>query len=77
MLNKMVVLSDARNYGIQRSRGKYISFIDSDDIVNPEFINVVVSILIQNEFDVMSFEFKIFWHGHNGFRVIFLCTEKT
>lgn len=54
-------LSDARNYGIQRSKGKFISFIDSDDIVHPAFINSVVNILLNNDFDVMSFDFKKFY----------------
>ena len=31
-------LSDARNYGIERSNGKYICFIDSDDYVNEDYI---------------------------------------
>lgn len=31
-------LSDARNFGIEKSRGKYITFIDSDDYIEPDYI---------------------------------------
>lgn len=31
-------LSDARNYGVERAHGDYITFIDSDDYVAPNYI---------------------------------------
>ena len=41
-------LSDARNYGINKSSGKYLSFIDSDDYVAPNYIEILYE-LIKNE----------------------------
>ena len=32
-------LSDARNYGIKKSNGQYICFVDSDDFVKPDYIS--------------------------------------
>ena len=31
-------LSDARNFGLERVRGTYIAFVDSDDYVEPDFL---------------------------------------
>ncbi|MBR7928199.1 glycosyltransferase [Aerococcaceae bacterium zg-ZUI334] len=41
-------LSDARNVGIDNSHGEYITFVDSDDILEEDFIKELVE-LIQRE----------------------------
>lgn len=40
-------LSSARNYGIENSKGEYISFIDSDDFVAPNYLQVLVDLIIK------------------------------
>ena len=45
-------LSDARNFGIDNARGKYITFIDSDDFVSPDYLEVLVSLMEKYHADI-------------------------
>ena len=46
-------LSDARNYGIERINGKYLTFIDSDDYVALNYIETLYSLMKKNEADMV------------------------
>lgn len=45
-------LSDARNYGIKKSIGKYITFIDSDDYIDENYLKILFDSLISNNADI-------------------------
>lgn len=36
-------LSDARNYGMSRSHGEYITFVDSDDVIKANFVEELMA----------------------------------
>lgn len=38
-------LSDARNYGIERAGGTYLTFVDSDDCVSPRYLEVLMEMV--------------------------------
>lgn len=38
-------LSDARNYGLDRMKGDYVSFIDSDDYVGPDYLKTLMDLI--------------------------------
>ena len=45
-------LSDARNAGIEIAKGKYIAFIDSDDYIKEDFIEVLLNGLVKEQADI-------------------------
>lgn len=42
-------VSSARNYALEKAQGDYICFVDSDDWVEPEFVQTLVSSLKRNQ----------------------------
>lgn len=49
-------LSDARNAGIAIAKGKYISFIDGDDFVEPTMLEKCVNKLEETNSDIVMFD---------------------
>ena len=47
-------LSDARNEGIKKATGKYLSFIDSDDYIEENMIGNLYKSIIENDSDIST-----------------------
>ncbi len=53
-------VSAARNDGVRMAKGDYISFVDSDDIIQPEMISTLVTYLEKNCLDIVSTSYQKF-----------------
>ena len=51
-LNKNKGQSGARNEGLKHAKGEWISFVDNDDTIEPEFINTIYNNAINNSVKV-------------------------
>ena len=53
-------LSDARNAGLNIATGKYIGFVDSDDIIHPQMYEKLYNVIRKYNFDIVQCKFKKF-----------------
>lgn len=47
-------VSSARNIGVARAKGKYIGFVDSDDLIEPNMFETLVSIAEKENADIVQ-----------------------
>ena len=54
-------LSDARNAGMRVAAGEYISFIDSDDWIEPEMLERLLNAMQKDESDIAACTVRMVW----------------
>ena len=50
-------LSDARNAGMPHARGEYIMYMDSDDFIHPQTMELAYGVIKKNKSDIVSFKY--------------------
>ncbi|MDY3317569.1 glycosyltransferase [Riemerella anatipestifer] len=72
-------LSSARNEGVDRARGDYIFFVDSDDYLEENSVHKVLKQCYEDELDCISFDYKKVYednHAENTLIRSYKCKEK-
>lgn len=65
-------LSSARNYGIEKSLGKYIQFLDSDDLIGIEKLKLDIEAFNKDEkVDLIYSAPLFFYENNNGLKIYF------
>jgi len=54
-------LSDARNFGFPYAKGKYIMYLDSDDFIHPQTMEIAYNMAEKNGSDIVSFQYDRFY----------------
>lgn len=64
-------LSGARNTGILNAKGKYIWFIDSDDWIDENALEIIHTNLVNNDLEILSFSHINYFEEENKFSEIY------
>src|SRR4030095_10800958 len=59
-------MSAARNLGLDHARGRYVGFLDGDDVWEPEKLREQVKVLETNPRAAMVYGKTLIWHSWRG-----------
>jgi glycosyltransferase involved in cell wall biosynthesis len=59
-------ISDARNFGILKATGEYLYFLDSDDWIEPDLIEVCIKAINKENSDYLIFGYRLDSEDFNG-----------
>jgi len=57
-------LADARNYGVEKAKGKYITFIDPDDYVDDNYFNTLLKDAVDGDLDLVVADMRYVWENN-------------
>lgn len=67
-------VSSARNFGVEKSRGEYIAFLDADDLWEPDYLKTLVRLIADYPQAVM-YGLGFAWINSNGTEIPASCAE--
>ena len=59
-------VSNARNFGIDNAKGKYITFIDADDRININYLKNLMTCIENEKVDMVVGAYKKFWDNNDN-----------
>ena len=59
-------LSSARNHGIKKAKGKYLTFVDIDDYVSKDYVKKLYNSIIKNQSDISVCEITRIYNNHES-----------
>lgn len=63
-------VSTSRNVGIENARGKYITFIDSDDYIEKDMFELMISKIEAEDLDIVACDAQIIYDGNKKGAVV-------
>jgi len=63
-------ISEARNEGIKKAIGKYITFIDSDDYIASNMFEIMVDKIEQENFDVVACDARLVYEDSDDTKIV-------
>ncbi|MGP1123809.1 glycosyltransferase [Serratia sp. CY47444] len=53
-------IAHARNVGLQQATGRYVTFLDGDDLLSDDYLAILHPLLIAGEYDLIDFNYQKF-----------------